>query len=602
MERMNQSVLVILDSRRVAERRMAEGAVAAALEHFGMAWNVYELGAPEVASDFNQDAARDPMAPPGARDVVDGYVGDRALFVLAHDGAGNMPARMGRLIADAVMRGAGLVSLDRERANWPAALRELDGVTGAPERAEQILIADASNPFLILPHAPGEALPLRRGVETLCASAGDGEALLATRDGRWAAWTRRRGKGRVVVFGAGAELFDEAVMGHGVGFTGLLWRSMIWAARKPFATRSIPPSLTARFDDCTGSYDAFGYVRVLNEAGIRPNVGIFIDELSEADWRAAGELCRTGGADFSIHAFRDDLLLRNPGWTAARSMAHKPRFEQVAFDGFTLDHFTGKEFDADTIERNFEIMDRRFARYGVRHSRVINAHFAEVAFAALPHFLRRGADIHVNNGVIGQLYGNQPLWRPRPFGLRSPAGRHPLVVDQTPDRSGAFCAGVGCPPGAAARMETDILWGLTPFIGECGRVDVDGATLRCVRNMEWALDSMAWGLLMAHEQWVACVPPEDWRRLVAGVTGHFRGRDVQFAGREDVAVMTRRLFHSRLVRAWVEGGDLKCELTGCADGPSPLTVWRNEGAGCRGAVREIEAIDGFLKVEGIGGE
>ena len=599
MKSMDQSVLVVIDSRRPADRKMADEALFAALDHFGVPWNVYELGAHEVASDFAEDVRRDPMAPPGAREVVDRYVGNRALFVLAHDGAGQMPARMARLIADAVKEGAGLISFDRECSAWPAPLREL-GAPDALAQAEELFIADTADSFLILPHAPGDALPLRKALNTLTARPNDGTPLLVTSDGEWAAWTRVCAKGRAVIFGCGAELFDESVMGHGQGFTGLLWRSIIWAARKPFVTRSIPPYLTARFDDCTGSYDAFGYVRTLNEIGIRPNLGLFIDEMSDADWNAAGDLYRKRGADFSIHAFRDDLLKHNPGWTPARSMNHKPHFDQGAFKAFTMDHITGEEFDENVLRHNFEILDRQFARHGLHHSRIINTHFAEVALGALPLFFARGADIHVNNGVTGQLYNNQPVYRPRPFALRGPEGRHPLVIDQSYDRSGAFCAGIGTPPYAAARMESDILWGFTPFIGECPRMDIEGAARRCIRNMEWALDTMAWGLLMTHEQRVACVSPEDWRHLVTSVKNHFSGRDVEFSGREDVAITSHRLFHSRLTHAWIEGGDLKCDLTGQTDGPSPLTVWHNDGQNCRREVRHVDAIDGFRRIEGLG--
>ena len=86
---------------------------------------------------------------------------------------------------------------------------------------------------------------------------------------------------------------------------------------------------------------------------------------------------------------------------------------------------------------------------------------------------------------------------------------------------------------------------------------------------------------------------------MAGVANHFRGRDVQFAGREEVAVAARRLFHSRLVRARVEDGALAVELTGDTDGPSPLTVWNNEGPACRRTVHAIPAIAGFLQVAGL---
>ena len=589
----NQSVLVVVDSRRPDDLRQAERAVFAALDHLGVAWQVYELGAATVASDFAETLDRDPMAPPGQRDFVDRYIGDRALYILAHDGAGRMPEPMARLIADAVAGGAGLLSFDREAAQCPSPLRDLLNAAGPAVHAESLVVAEEANPFLIVPHAPGKAFDLRIPVESLMCDADDATPLLRGPAGQIVAWTRCVGGGRVVVFGCGSALHDDRTFGHGRGATGLFWRPLVWAARKPFPMRCIPPYLTARFDDCNGSYDAFGYVDALNAVGIRPNIGLFVDEMSEADWQAAGALCGSGGADFSMHAFRDDELKHNPGWTPCRSMNHKPQFSEGAFKGFSLDHFTGEEYDDATVDSHFADMDRRFAEYGIRHSRIVNAHFADVSLRAVKRFLDRGVDIHVNNGVAGQLYGNQPVWRPRPFGLRTACGRYPLVIDMAPDRTGAFAAGVGTPPHAAARMETDILWGHTPFLNECDKVDVQGVVTRCVRNMEWALDSMAWGLFMAHEQRVACVPPDAWQDIVRGVADHFAGRDVEFSGREHVGVVTRRLFETRLARAWITADGLAAEFTGCSDGPSPLTLWVNDGESCRREVREVDAIQGF---------
>ena len=64
----NRSVLVILDSRNRVARARADRTVFAALDHFGVAWEVLDGG------DYM-------AAPPG-------HVAPRAAYVLAHDGAG----------------------------------------------------------------------------------------------------------------------------------------------------------------------------------------------------------------------------------------------------------------------------------------------------------------------------------------------------------------------------------------------------------------------------------------------------------------------------------------------------------------------------------
>ena len=84
----NRTVLVLVDSRKGAERRSADQTVFAALDHFGMAWEVLDGG--------------DYMG------FIPAYVAPRALYVIAHDGAAAwLKPETARQIADAVAAGAG---------------------------------------------------------------------------------------------------------------------------------------------------------------------------------------------------------------------------------------------------------------------------------------------------------------------------------------------------------------------------------------------------------------------------------------------------------------------------------------------------------------
>lgn len=589
---MNQTALIVIDGRRVAERHLAESVVCAAFDHFGIPWQVYDLGEPTAPSDFSE-AARDPMDPPKDDGHIKTYVGDRALIVLAHDGAGSVSAGMAREIAQAVQGGAGLLCLDREVSGWPAELRSLLPATPGRQRVTALQIAREPH-FITQPHEPGRRFQL--DAELAVATLSGGTALVGTDEEAPIIAASRLQAGRVVFFGTGTELYRPAVFGHGRRLTGLLWRSAIWAARKPFATRSMPPMVSFRFDDCTGSYNTFDYVRELNRIGIRPNCGLFMDQLSEADWKAASELSAAGDADFSMHAFRDDLLEADPGWEAWGSMDHKPTFDEPAFHGFCMDHYSGAELAPETIRDNFATMDRCFEAHGVRHSRIINVHFNEVGLRALPFFQARGADILVNNGVPGTLHSNQPPWLPRPFGLRSPLGRHCLTIDESPDRSGMFTASVIAPPDVRHFMECDVLWAHTPFLDEAPATDMQGVLDRTIDNLHWALDAMAFGVAITHEQRVACVSPAEWRWYVQRLGEHLTRRGLQAGSREVIGCLVRRLFHSRLQRVTLRDGELQCLLTGQTDGPSPITIWTDDGAACRRQCRDLEAIDSLLEV------
>lgn len=577
----NRSVLAVLDSRRVADRARATHTVFAALQHVGVAHEVLE------AADYFS-------LPPG-------YLAPRAVYVIAHDGAGaGLRPEVAREIADAVRGGAGLVSFDREAGTWPEPLRALVPAMAGGGLVDRLRFGPEAH-FVTCGHEPGEEMDLAGPVAAPGLSASPGFApVMAAPDGTCLLACGTAGTGRVVVFGVGEELYAEHVFGHTRGIDGLMWRAFVWAAAKPFPMRCIPPVVTARMDDCNGAHSAFGYVDVLNRFGISPNLGLFLDELGPTDWRAVSRLYDTGGADFSMHAFRDDLYKARTSFRPYAVLADKPDLSDggrdVRFEGLSMDHTTGRDLDSATVRRNFGRTDAAFAQAGIRHSRVLNSHFAEIGWRAVPLFLERGVDIPCNNSVVGQLYGNQPPWHPKPYGVRGTNGRHGIVLDRCPQHPGMTFVGVSVSHLGTTHMVTDILHGHTPFGGESDRVRVEAAVERAVANLRIEIDSLVFGEIMTHEERIDATSPADWEKIVTGIHQAIRTWDVGFGSREAMGEVCRRLFDSALVHASVTGADLTCELCGCTDGPSPLTVWENDGDGCRRRTVDVDAFDGFVDI------
>ncbi len=576
----NRSALVILDSRREAERRSADHTVFAALDHFGVAWQVLDGG------DYM-----------GARP---GYVTPRALYVIAHDGAAQWLApEVAREIADAVANGAGLVSFDRNARQWPAPLRELLPADLGDTRAGTLSFCDAA--FITAGHEEGEELELGEEIEVLTLPHDERwRTLLSDADGRPVIASARAGQGRVVFFGTGERLYAEGVVGHMRGIDGLMWRSLVWAAAKPFPMRCVPPYVTARMDDCNGAHSAFGYVDVMNRFGISPNLGLFIDEMGPTDWAAAARLCDSGGADFSMHAFRDDFYMAHPNYKPWAVLPDKPDLSrggtETLFEGLSMDHLTGLGLPPETVRRNFRRMDEAFAEHGITHSRVLNAHFGEVGWRAVPLFLERGVDLPCNNSALGQLYSNQPVWRPRPYGIRGRSGRHGLIIDRCPQHPGMTFVSMTVSHVGTTHMSMDILSGRVPFLGESDEPKLDDAARAAIDNITLGLDALGFGVLMTHEERINAISPDDWDYVVETIVQGLNGRDCEFAGREHVGVTCKRLLDSALVRANLTEQGLICELAGDTDGPSPLTIWENEGDACTRRVIDVEPIDGFAQV------
>ena len=584
----NRSVLVMVDSREAAARRDLIQGLFAALRFWGVPHEVW-------------DAADGFPSPPA-------HFRSRALYVLGHDGVGQrLQETLAQQIAAAVQGGAGWLSFDRRVDSWPVALRELAPPTRRDGLATRLSLPteaggahfinsghDATAAWELMAALPVTQLPglVQAGWQPLLL-AGD-EPVLAC---------RQVGAGRAVFWGLSLMLYREDVWGHGRFLDGLLWRSLVWAAAKPFAMRAIPPYVTARVDDCHGAYSAFGYVDAFKRHGIAPNLGLFIDELGPTDWAAVSQRYRAREADFSMHAFRDDFYKARPDWRPYAVLADKPDLShggrETLFAGLSLDHDSGEALPLAQIAENVVRMDKAFAAAGIRHSKIINAHYGEVGYPVIPAFLARGACFLCNNTVPGQLYANQPMWSPAPYGLRGNNGRPGVIIDRSPAHPELFFSSVGYPPYAGQSGGADILNGHVPFLGEAAAVRKDAAIARGVSNVLRSLDMMCWAVIMTHEERIDVISLDDWDEIIAGVmAGARRGWDLIPASRELVSVIARRLSTTALNRVDVlSDGRLQCELTGQSDGPSPLMVWLNEGEDCRRVYLDLPALDGFFRSE-----
>ncbi|MFO7945558.1 MAG: hypothetical protein R6V19_01910 [Armatimonadota bacterium] len=577
----NRTVLAILDSRKSASRRSADHSVFAALDHFGVAWEVLD------GADY--------------MGFIPEYVAPRALYIIAHDGGANwLDPDVAEQIADAVLAGAGLVSFDRRVHQWPAPLRKLLPAGSGDETTRTGVLSFADESFISFGHDEGEQLELHQEIEIFTLPQEDGWRAIATdAENRAVIAAADAREGRLVVFGTGERLYDEAVYGHVRGIDGLVWRSLVRAAAKPFPMRCVPPYVTARMDDCNGAHSAFGYVDVMNRFGIRPNLGLFIDEMGPTDWNAVKRLYDSAGADFSMHAFRDDFYMARPEYEPWAVLPDKPDPSEggtkTLFEGLSLDHNTGLDLAPDTIRENFARMDRAFADAGITHSRVLNAHFGEVGWRAVPEFLARGVDLPCNNSALGQLYSNQPVWRPRPYGIRGPTGRHGLIIDRCPQHPQMTFVSMSV-SHLGTHMGLDILSGRVPFLDESEVPKLDEAAQTGIDNITLGLDALGFGVLFTHEERINVISPQDWDRVVEQIMRGLDGWDYECAGREHVGVICKRLLDSALVRANLTEHGLECELVGETGGPSPLTIWENDGEGCTRRVVDVDPIDDFAEI------
>jgi len=88
----------------------------------------------------------------------------------------------------------------------------------------------------------------------------------------------------------------------------VLWRSLVWAARKPFALRGLPPLVTMRVDEVAGQgvlwqQSPLYWVHLANRHGFKPWLGLFIYNLTEPAVNELRDLIQRDQATAFPHAF-----------------------------------------------------------------------------------------------------------------------------------------------------------------------------------------------------------------------------------------------------------------------------------------------------------
>jgi hypothetical protein len=104
--------------------------------------------------------------------------------------------------------------------------------------------------------------------------------------------------GRAVMVGS-YDWISHSVKGPVFGLDDLFWRSIVWAAHKPFVMQGMPPFVTMRVDDEIGPFD---YVHVANEFNIQPWIGLFLGNIDDAEASDLSALVNSGNANTSVHA------------------------------------------------------------------------------------------------------------------------------------------------------------------------------------------------------------------------------------------------------------------------------------------------------------
>jgi hypothetical protein len=285
------------------------------------------------------------------------------------------------------------------------------------------------------------------------------------------------GLGNAVQWGT-YDWMANAVKGPVYGFDDLVWRSAVWAARKPFVMQGTPNFVTMRVDDESGP---FGWIEIANELGLKPWTGLFYYDVDPFEAAHLSTLVNSGNATASIHAKTESVF-------------------------YYYNHGIG-DFSAQVIADYFAEGTSWHANNNIPISKFVLPHFYEFGSNVFQGLHDWGVEFVGTLMNPGTNYGaswimNGPY---RLYETGSSSEVRPLyyadflTVPGHHEFDGEFF-------NCITEMRDDAGYEWYPDN------DVEGSIGRGTRQTQRALDSMVLSTLFTHGYYVDSITPENWSR------------------------------------------------------------------------------------------
>lgn len=543
---------VVVDSSMPVHYTRVEKSVFRALEHFGVFFEVIDLA-------WNRVSA--------------GELENTHLLIIAQEGTGkSLGSEETGAVTRAVFQGMGLLVLDGYLGWYPPSfLKDLKFYAGEEEKVSTLKLNEENKITSLVQHE----IPLKQPLLGYRISDQEGwSTLLSDEDNNPSVVYKDFGKGRMVFFLISAALWQNQYLGFGEGLDGVFRRSMVWAAKKPYIMKSMPPFITAKFDDVSFSGSRIAkhgetlagmrWLDTVNRHGFIPNVALFIDDIQDADAVRFREKERNGLAEFSPHAFVD--------FDYAKNEDECPIY---------LKH-SGQEFTLQELKRNFARVDSKFGEWGISPARTLNVHYQEIGLNSLPFLKERGQKYTMTPIRLGKAWSDPEAhsWDCPPY------GKPGFSLGSMPDDNYFFNVR-SIPPRKDVNVPTaDFLYGCTGLHGESPFNNVEKAIDRAVFQIKRGLETGFFGCLMTHEQRISQLTPDEWEKIIGGISSALKTSPHIMKSYDDISrYAENRTFYTIEEAACKK--ELNIRLKGKSEIPQYLSLFPGNGENGR---------ESFLKI------
>ncbi len=459
-------------------------------------------------------------------------------------------------ISLAVSNGTGLVNFDNSLSSGGAGryqfVQNIFGFTYSSSAQASSVGLPPTEPgsqmhYITGLHPTNDTVTFRSSITLPGIGAPAGVTTLASAGGKPLVLVHKYGQGRAVQWGS-YDWMVSTVLGPVDGLDDLVWRGVVWAARKPFVMRGMPNLITMRVDDVSGP---LGWAHVANESGFKPLLAAFINEVSAADAADIRGLVTNGNATACVHSFASSTM-------------------------FYFDHQNETAYSDIVQSNNFLIGTQWHLTNGIPISKVCATHYSEIganAFAGLKAWGMEFVPIEVIPGTVEYAPPYAPWLVGGPYRLyESPQQGQVnwptyyadwLKVPGHPEFDGQFFN----------------IYSEVRDVANCGEWcpdnDVTGSIGRGTAILKRALDSMVMATLFTHEWYFHPTPccggttitTNNLRATFQGITNNLAAYKPTFVTLDYANQYVRATRTSRLVSGSIDSasGKVSATLTGKTD-------------------------------------
>ncbi len=505
-------------------------------------------------------------------------IGDYAVIVIGHpqiDVAGAaLSAGEQTLISNAVASGSGLVNFDGDVATAGGSGRYafVQNVFGfgyggsTASTAVSVNNAASVGGYIGALQNAGASYTLLSSVSIRNVTLGGDSASVATLGGMPFVVAANAGQGRAVQW-LSTDWIQLNTWGPGRGFDDLVWRSLVWAARKPFVMQGLPPFVTFRVDDGSGPYD---WAQTATQLGYKVWIGYFLDDQSPQDAAQLQQLVDSGNATVSMHARSQN------NW---------------AYWGRTT---TWADLPDSVVAQNFADATAFHQQYSLPISKFIVPHYYEIGKNTFSYLRDWGVEYIGTVTPISQFYDTAtrlPLGPYSRFEQACGSCTNPVVladfltIPEHPEFDGQFFALVTEP-----RDITGYEW----FPDN----DVAGSTARGTAYLKRALDGMNLAVLMTHEYFFPSISPANWSAALTNIRNNIAGYQPEYVTMDYAGQYVRAVTTSSITSAVFEttSQQLTASFIGRTDLVTRFYLFTESGGAIQSQFVDVPAFTGSTVV------